>query len=603
MALAPITVLVPLIAAALLAALRPVATRTIADVVSLTATLAVLVMCAILVGRASHETIVYWWGAWTPRDGGVALGIDFAFGALGAGMATFAAALMVAALVFSWRFLTIVDQLFHIVLLVFLAAMVGFSLSGDLFNMFVFFELMSISGYVLAGLLIDKRSPLEGSLNFAITNSVGAVFVLLGIALVYARTGALNLAQIGETLARGGPPDGLVVIAFALIVCGFLVKAAAVPFHFWLADAYAVAPTPVCILFAGAMSELGLLGVARVYWTSFAEVLGPNAQALRWTLVAIGLLTAFVGGAMALAQHHLKRLLAFVTVAYIGLFLVGVAMLSAEGLAGTAVFVVGDGFVKASLFVCIGIVQHRKGSIDEVDLHGRARDLLPVGALFVFGALAVAGLPPFGPFLGKALVEDAALKEHGFAWLPAAMMVASAIAAGAVLRAGARVFFGIGEPGTPDESSDEAREEAAPEEDAPRDRTPAVMWVPAVVLMLAGVVWGLIPGLTGAAVRAAARFVDTHAYADAVLRGGSGDPSHVPATHGLSAGAYLYGAGAVLLAVGVAAASLARPRVVDRVRPGFARLRAIHSGHVGDYVAWLTLGVTVIGTTFAVTLR
>jgi multicomponent Na+:H+ antiporter subunit D len=602
-AVVPLTVLVPMLTAGLLIGIRTFSNRFVADTIAILATLATLVLCAICLARASDHTVVYWWGAWTPRDGGVALGIDFAFGPLDAGMAVFASALMIAALVFSWRYLKIVDHLYHAVLLVFLTAMVGFCLSGDLFNMFVFFELMSVSAYVLAGFLIDKRSPLEGSLNFAITNSAGAILVLLGISLVYARTGALNLAQIGQTLAHGGAPDGLVVVAFTLIVCGFLVKAAAVPFHFWLADAYAVAPTPVCILFAGAMSELGLLGIARVYWTAFDGVLGPHAEALRWTLVTVGLITAFVGGLMAVAQHHLKRMLAFATVAYIGLFLVGGALLSADGLAGSAVYIVGDGFVKASLFVCVGMIQHRFADIDEVDLHGRCGGMKLVRVLFGVGALAVAGLPPFGPFLGKALVDDAVLKESGMAWVPAAMMVASALAAGALLRAGARIFFGLGEPGQPDESSDEAREDAEAEDTLPSDRTPRTMSIPAVLLLAAGLAWGLIPGLASSAVRSAARFVDQGAYAGVVLHGIERTPAHVPAFTGLSAGSYLYGAGATLGALLVAAAGVMRHRWLDRLRPGVTRLREIHSGHVGDYVAWLTTGVAVIGGTFALTLR
>src|SRR3954452_5751993 len=137
MTLVPLTVIVPLIAAAVVVDVRPLHSRLLADVISFGATLAVLVMCAILLVRSGDHTIVYWWGDWKPTPGGVALGIDFAFGPLGAGMATFAAALMVAALAFSWRLLQIVDQLFQVVLLVFLAGMVGFCLSGDLFDMFV----------------------------------------------------------------------------------------------------------------------------------------------------------------------------------------------------------------------------------------------------------------------------------------------------------------------------------------------------------------------------------------------------------------------------------------------------------------------------------
>jgi multicomponent Na+:H+ antiporter subunit D len=486
-------------------------------------------------------------------------------------------------------------------LLVFLTAMVGFCLSGDLFNIFVFFELMSVSAYVLSGYLIDKRAPLEGSLNFAITNSAGAISALFGIGLIYSKTGALNLAQIGEQLGRNGT-DAVVVAGFTLIVCGFLVKAAAVPFHFWLADAYSVAPTPVCILFAGAMSELGLLGIARLYWTAFDGVFGPHAEALRWIFLAIGLATAFVGAAMALAQHHLKRMLAFATISYMGLFLVGIAVLSADGLAATAVYVVGDGLVKAALFVCIGIVQHRRASIDEVDLHGRCGDLRAVGVVFTLGALTIAGLPPFGPFLGKALVEDAAAKVAGMGWVPAAMMVASALTTGALLRTSARVFAGLGPPGTPDDSSDEGQTEADPESIQSHDRTPILMWATAVVLLVAGMAWGLVPGLTNAALEAATRFTDPHGYAGVVLRGVPQTAASVPDT-AASTASYLYGAGAVLGALLVAAVGVLRLRAVHAVRPGFAWLRALHSGHVGDYVAWLTTGVAVIGTAFALTLR
>jgi multicomponent Na+:H+ antiporter subunit D len=601
-AIVPLAVLVPLLGAGVLSATRPFSNRLAADSIALATAVATLVLCALALSRAAHHTVVYWWGAWQPRSGGVALGIDFAFGPLDAGMAVFAAVLMTAALIFSWRFLRVVDHLYHAVLLVFLAAMVGFCLSGDLFNMFVFFELMSVSAYVLAGFMIDKRAPLEGSLNFAITNSAGAMLVLMGIGLVYAKTGALNLAQIGQQLGHAGAPSAAVIVGFTLIVCGFLVKAAAVPFHFWLADAYAVAPTPVCILFAGAMSELGLLGIARIYWTAFADVFGPHADALRWTLLAVGLATAFVGAVMALLQHHLKRMLAFATVSYMGLFLVGIAVLSPAGLAATAVYVVGDGFAKASLFVCVGIVQHQRASIDEVDLHGRCRDMLKIGALFAGGALAVAGLPPFGPFLGKALVEDAALKQSGMEWVPAAMSALSALAAGAVLRSGARIFLGLGRPGTPDDSSDEARDDAEPEREDTHGHTPGVMWVPAVALLAASLAWGLIPGLARSALNGAVRFTDTSSYAGVVLHGAREAVGHAAAL-APSTGSYLYGAGGVLGAVLVATAGVTRPRAVDAIRPTFARLRLIHSGHVGDYIVWLTTGVAFIGTTFALTLR
>ena len=143
--------------------------------------------------------------------------------------------------------------------------------------MFVFFELMSVSAYALTAYRIGRPASLQGALSFAMTNSVGAVMILFGIALLYGRTGALNLAQVGEALASA-PSDGLVVVAFALITGGFLVKAAIVPFHFWLADAYAVAPTPAAIVFTGVMSDLGIYAVARIYVTVFEAPLAPHVE-------------------------------------------------------------------------------------------------------------------------------------------------------------------------------------------------------------------------------------------------------------------------------------------------------------------------------------
>src|SRR3954467_3879705 len=189
--------------------------------------------------------------------------------------------------------------------------MIGYCLTGDLFNLFVFFELMSGAAYVLVGYEIQQRAPLEGALIFAVTNTIGGILLLFGIALLYGATGALNLAQLGRALAPSGP-SALVCVAFALVATGLLVKAAVVPFHFWTADAYGVAPTPVLILLAGVFSELGLYGFARVYWAILEPALSGHQAAIRAIFVAMGLATGLLGALMALAQHHLKRMLAFV---------------------------------------------------------------------------------------------------------------------------------------------------------------------------------------------------------------------------------------------------------------------------------------------------
>ena len=207
--------------------------------------------------------------SWTPRQG-IALGIALTVDPIGAGFAALSGVLVVAAVLFARPLFDDVHAHFQVLMLAFLAALCGFGLTGDLFNLFVWFELMSAAAFALCAYKIEEPASLQGAINFAAVNTVGAFLVLTGIALLYGRTGALNLAQIGRALPTA---DGLVIVAFVLIACGFLIKGAMVPFHFWLADAHAVAPTPVCVLFSGVMVEAGLYAVARVYGTVFEDIL------------------------------------------------------------------------------------------------------------------------------------------------------------------------------------------------------------------------------------------------------------------------------------------------------------------------------------------
>jgi len=306
--MAPLPVAIPLITAAILAGLRSVLPRRVSFWIALAAAAATLACCVDLLHASRGGTLVYWFGNWQPRHG-VALAISFAVDPIGAGLATLVSLLAITGMIFASRYFDTVGTLFHTLLLAFMGAMCGFALTGDIFNLFVFFELMSAAAYALAGYKTEDPAPVQGALNFAITNTIGAYFVLVGIGLIYAHTGALNMAQIARTL-DAEPASPLVIAAFTLIVSGFLVKAAIVPFHYWLADAHTVAPTPVCLLFSGVMVELGLYAAARVYWSIFAGTLG-HASALRAMIVGAGCATALVGAGMCWSERNLKRLLAF----------------------------------------------------------------------------------------------------------------------------------------------------------------------------------------------------------------------------------------------------------------------------------------------------
>jgi multicomponent Na+:H+ antiporter subunit D len=590
MALASLCVLVPLLAGSLLALTTGLDRRRAADAVALLAAAGVCVLALLLVARSSDGAVVAWMGGWQPRQE-VAVGIALAVDPLGAAFAAFAALLTVVALVVALRLEDTSGHFVQALTMLFLAGLEGFCLSGDLFTSFVFFELMSVASYALSALLVDRRSPVEGALNFAVSNTAGSLMLLTGIALLYGRTGALNLAQAGEALHGA---DAAMTAAFALIAVGFLVKAAIVPFHFWLADAYTAAPTAAVVLFAGAMSEMGIYGIARTYWTVFEGALAGHADVVRGVLVALGAATALVGALMCWQQRLLKRMLAFATISHMGILLVGVALLTAEGIAGAALYLAADGLTKAGLFVAAGALADRYGSGDEGRLHGRGRELPLLGALWTLGGLALAGVPPFGPFLGRAFIEGGA-ETVGLWWVPYVLLAAGVITGGAVLRAGRGVFLGAGPPRTGRDF--ERADELDAGEPGRRGLPP---WAPVSALIGLGCAWGFVPGLGDAAGAAAHAFTDRAGYAAAVLHGAR---DAVPGTTlpGPTGTAYAIGiaCGVGALALGAAGG---RPWSSMRVPAVAHRLRDLQSGRANDYLAWLAVGtaalmlVLVVGT-------
>ena len=599
----PLPVAIPLIAAALLVVGWSVVPRRALDAMAIAAAAAAFACSLVVLADAQHGDLVYWFGAWRPTHG-IVLGIDFAADPLGAGMAALSTGLVLLTLVYSWAYMRDQSRSVNVLVLTLGAAMAGFSLTGDIFNMFVWFELMGVSAYALAGLNVEELGPLQGALTFAVTNTVGAYLALTGIALLYARTGALNLAAIGRALA-GHPADSLVAIAFALILAGLMVKAAIVPFHFWLADAQAASPAPVCALLSGATVGLGIFFIARVYWTAFASPLQGHHHAVQAVLVALGVVTALVGACMCFLQRHLKRLLAYATVAQSGIMLTGVALLDPRSLAGVGGLVLARGLLMAGLFLLSGVVLFQLRRVDELALHGAGRGMPAVAALWFAAAVGLTGIPYAGVYLGDQMLEEGA-RAQGDAWLAAVVMLAVGVTAGTMLRAGARVFLGWG--ARSDELLSPEPDETAPE----RPGEVSLMSAASGVAIVLGLVVSLTPGLARAIELAASRFADAAAYRAIVLHAARTHPTTGASFTllDLDARAALFGMGALVIALAVAAFGLWHARLPESLRavgaaalgPPVRALRGAHSGIVGDYLLWLCAGTVVVAGAWALSL-
>jgi multicomponent Na+:H+ antiporter subunit D len=323
-------------------------------------------------------------------------------------------------------------------------------------------------------------------------------------------------------------------------------------------------------------------------------------------LIVAGLLAAVLGAVMCFLQSHLKRLLAYSTISHAGMMLVGIAVLDSKGLAGTAMMVISHGLLKGSLFLCCGVLLVELHAVDELRLRGKGRELRVLGWIFALGAVGMVGLPYVGTYVGHAQIDEGASLAH-IEWVQPILMAASAVSAGAILRAGARVFLGWGS------ARDPLLSQQPPEEPPPvRGGRGLLVAITAAMLAL-GLVTSVVPGLGQRAEYGAERFRDRAAYADRVLHG---QPMHetarlpfvVEPTTGESV---LYGVGAGLLSVLVAAFGLWRARLPSAWRrvggrvlgSPVAGLKAAHSGVVGDYVMWLTVGAALLGGVWAVTLR
>jgi len=289
---------------------------------------------------------------------------------------------------------------YHMLYLLLLTGATGVVLTGDIFNLFVFFEILCISSYALVAYLRDKAG-IESAVKYLIQGAVGSSLLLIGIGLLYGQFGTLNMADIAEKIASASPIA--LFVPMVLLITGLGVEAAIFPLNAWLPDAHSSAPSSISAILSGIAIEVGLYAVARVTFTIF------GAQSFLLFLAFLGIVTLLIGEMCAFSQNNIKRMLAYSSIGQIGLILFALAIATSYGVTGGLFQLVSHTLSKALLFLAAGYMIYHAGSLDISALEGMGKKMPLTCLAFTIGVFSLVGLPPFIGFPSKFLVVRAAL--------------------------------------------------------------------------------------------------------------------------------------------------------------------------------------------------
>jgi len=305
---------------------------------------------------------------------------------------------------------------YYTLLLIAVSGMVGISFAGDFFTLFIFWEIMCISSYALVAFRKGKWEPVEAGFKYLIMGSAGSITVLYAMSLLYGMTGTLNFAYLSTTLSSM-PNNAWLYLALTLIIVGFGVVASIAPFHTWLPDAHAAAPSPISALLSGIVIKAGAYALIRCLLLLFI----PEQFAWESVLAIFAIFTMFVGNFMALLQKDIKRLLAFSSVVNMGYIIFALSIRTEQGLTGGLFHIMNHAVIKALLFLCVGSFIYRTETRNLEKLTGIGRKMPVTTALFAIGALAAAGFPGLNGFMSEITIVIAGI-DVGW-YIPTALML------------------------------------------------------------------------------------------------------------------------------------------------------------------------------------
>ena len=451
--LLPLPVLIPMLGAGLTLVLgRRALLQRFVSLLCLSAVCAIAGVLMWQTHTAGVQTL--WVGAW-PRGMGIVLVAD----RLSALMLGVAALVTLAVLVFSTgqdaeevRRETPVS-IFHPTFLILCAGVSNAFLAGDLFNLFVSFEMLLFASYVLLTMGGTGARIRAGSM-YVVVNLLSSSLFLVALANVYAATGTVNMAQLSQRLPA--LPEHTQAALQLLLLVVFGIKAAVFPLSAWLPDSYPTAPAPITAVFAGLLTKVGVYAILRTQTLLFGD------RPLTDLLLVVALLTMVIGILGAVAQSEIKRLLSFTLVSHIGYMVMGIGLATTAGLAGAIYYTAHHITIQATLFLVAGLIQRVAGSTSLERIQGLAVTSPLLGALFLVPAMNLAGIPPFSGFVGKlGLLRAGAAVGTPLAWAVVAAAVAcSLLTLYAVAKIWNRAFWGKPVAAAEPDPQDEADEHA-----------------------------------------------------------------------------------------------------------------------------------------------